>query len=67
MLNAAQRLYQSFFEGLNGPPKDYRAGHANRGTPPRLHDNITTDDEGNRLSRGERKLAARRRAFPEAL
>jgi len=43
--------------------KDYRAAYALRGTPPRLHNNIRENAEGVRLTRAERKAAARARAL----
>lgn len=35
MLNTAQRLMQSFFLPITFFRADYKAPHANRGTPPR--------------------------------
>ena len=37
MLNAAQRLIQSFFTDHGIYDREYRAPHAYRGTPPRQH------------------------------
>lgn len=34
-LNPAQRLLLSFVEGSDGWPRDYKAPHAYRGTPPK--------------------------------
>ncbi|MGX1098885.1 hypothetical protein [Amorphus sp. MBR-141] len=53
MLNAAEQLIQSFYDGRQ--MRDYKAPHAHRGTPPRL----SPTEEG---LRGRLKRAARRRA-----
>ena len=59
-MNAAEALIQSFVGDRQ--PIDYLAGHANRGTPPRLRDNMRTvyfQGENIRASRGQRKRLAR--------
>lgn len=54
--NAAQRIYFPLLEARieHGGPRRFRGG-----TKPKLHRNITEDDDGVRLTRGERKRRAR--------
>lgn len=59
-MNAAQGLLLAWVG--DKPPRDPRADHAHRGTPPRLRQNIadvSVGEEVLRLTRGERKRLAR--------